>query len=91
MVDASGSPAIEPAVECHSYLVESPLTMEFDSFTGALTLESTTQCSAGDRGLVCLRLNFSPDAAHEFVRLLKAIEKEWGCAIGDQPQPLLRQ
>lgn len=91
MVEAYGSTAAEPEMECHAYPVESPLTAGFDPVTGVLTLESTIHRGAGDRGLVRLRLTFAPDAAHGFVRLLKAVEKELGAAIADQSHPIVRQ
>lgn len=79
------------AGECLTYPVESPLTASFDPETGILTLESTIHRGVGERGLIRLRLNFSPDAAHGFVRLLKAVENELGLAIADRGRPPLQQ
>ncbi len=79
------------AGECVTYPVESPLTARFNPETGVLTLESTAHRDTGGRRLVRLRLNFSPDAAHGFVRLLKAVEKELGWAIAKRGRPSLQQ
>jgi hypothetical protein len=87
---ADGGAAAE-AIECVTYPVDAPLTASFDPSTGALTLESTVHRDVSGRDFVRLRLNFSPDAAHGFVRLLKAVERELGMAVARQPRPPLRQ
>ena len=83
--------AAADAVECLTYPIESPLTATFDAFTGVLTVESTILRQVGEQGFMRLRLNFSPDAAHGFVRLLKAVEKKLDIAIADRGSPLLQQ
>jgi hypothetical protein len=84
----------EPAsqeVECLAYPVEAPLTASFDPLTGVLMLESTIHHAADDRRLVRLQLNFSPDAAHGFIRLLKAVENQLGVVLSDDKRASLRQ
>src|SRR5262249_10290625 len=78
-------------VECITLPVESPLTATFDPTTGVLTLESTIHRDSSDRKLVRLRLDFAPDAAHGFIRMVQAVEEELGALVVNQACPSLLQ
>jgi hypothetical protein len=78
-------------VECLALPVEAPLTANFDPLTGLLTLESTVQRGVDDGRWVRLQLSFSPEAAHGFIRLLKAVESQLGVVLSDDRRAPLRQ
>ena len=70
------------------YPVEMPLYGTVDTESGNLTLETTVQRVVGDKSLTRVRLNFSADAAHQFVDLLRVLQDHFGVSLGRRDQPL---
>ena len=71
------------SADCVTFPVESPLTGTYDAETGRLLLETTVCRSTGKRRLLHLKLDFSPQATHGFVMLLKAVEDQVGVVLGE--------
>jgi hypothetical protein len=73
-------------VETFTFPVESPLQVTYDANSGELSIDSAVLHNEEGPSPVMLRLNFSADATHKFVCMLREVEEQMSITMDGRPQ-----